>query len=248
MELTYMGHSGMMIRGQKSLFLMDYYLDENGEGNTENHGVVGEHTLAFEGRLYVLISHSHRDHFNPVVLGYCEKRGDIVYIASPDVAPKVPKNFSGDITYLAPGELYEDEQVNIHAFGSTDLGISFYVEAFEDEGTKTFFHAGDLNDWHWKEEVPPEEALGYTQAYIKELEEMRRHLYQLDLLMFPLDPRLGKDCGDGLLRFLKLFEVPLFAPMHFGDAYGVQKDFLQTHALGETRMICWERRGQTERF
>ncbi|MDL2225917.1 hypothetical protein LJC20_06995, partial [Eubacteriales bacterium OttesenSCG-928-M02] len=107
---------------------------------------------------------------------------------------------------------------------------------------------GDLNDWHWKEEVPPEEAATYTRHYIRELDTITRDVKHLDLLLFPLDPRLGQDCGDGVIRFLSLVDVACFAPMHFADDYKVQDAFKKRYNLGATRMVHWSHRGQTEVF
>ena len=38
--------------------------------------------------------------------------------------------------------------LRIHTLKSTDEGVAFLVRVKE----KTFFHAGDLNWWHWEEE------------------------------------------------------------------------------------------------
>ncbi len=45
------------------------------------------------GRLYVLISHSHGDHLNPVVFGYENCRKDVVYVVAREAQDKVPKPF-----------------------------------------------------------------------------------------------------------------------------------------------------------
>ncbi len=45
MELIYLGHSGMLVHGEKASFLMDYYLDQ-GEGRGLCHGVMDEEGLS----------------------------------------------------------------------------------------------------------------------------------------------------------------------------------------------------------
>ena len=54
----------------------------------------------------------------------------------------------------------------MQAFGSTDAGASFYIE----HKRRKIFHAGDLNNWHWNEEVAKDEACIYENQYICELE------------------------------------------------------------------------------
>lgn len=60
------------------------------------------------------------------------------------------------------GDCYADDVLRVHAFGSTDVGISFLVEA---EGKK-IFHAGDLNNWHWMDESSEVEWKGYERDYL----------------------------------------------------------------------------------
>ena len=243
MELIYLGHSGMLVHGEKASFLMDYYLDQ-GEGRGLCHGVMDEEGLSLPGRLYVLISHSHGDHLNPVVFGYENCRKDVVYVVAREAQDKVPKTLRSPVVFLEKGEAYRDELAFIRAYGSTDLGVSFYVEA---EG-KRFFHAGDLNDWHWNQEVPPEEAQGYTRAYREELAALSRDVSTLDLAMFPVDGRLGPDAANGAVAFLSAIPTRVFAPMHFGEDYRAQDGLVARGPFGGTRVIRWTRRGERASF
>ena len=70
--------------------------------------------------------------------------------------------------YIAKGASYSDDKVCIQAFGSTDVGVSWYIET---EG-KRLFHAGDLNNWHWVEECTKEESMQYEKAYLGELKDI----------------------------------------------------------------------------
>ena len=71
-----------------------------------------------------------------------------MYIFSQDILHE-EKLLSTDTVWLKKGDCYADDVLRVHAFGSTDVGISFLVEA---EGKK-IFHAGDLNNWHWMDEA-----------------------------------------------------------------------------------------------
>lgn len=108
---------------------------------------------------------------------------------------------------------YEDHNLWIKAFGSTDSGISFLIEA---EG-KRLFHAGDLNNWHWKDESTPEEVAEAEQNYLKELGDLAKATDKLDATMFPVDPRIGTDFMRGAQQFVDHIKTNIFVPMHFWD-------------------------------
>lgn len=161
MRLTYIYHSGFAIEGENFTIIIDYYRDSDGE----NDGLVHKSLLHRAGRLYVLSTHSHSDHFNPEILEWKQQHPDIQYIFSRDILENQYARFD-DAVYLSPSELYHDNELCIQAFGSTDVGCSFLIEV----AGKLVFHAGDLNNWHWKEESTMEESAEYEAAYLHELE------------------------------------------------------------------------------
>ena len=111
---------------------------------------------------------------------------------------------------------YEDHNLWIKAFGSTDSGISFLIEA---EG-KTPFPCGDLNNWHWKDESTPEEVAEAEQNYLKELGDLAKATDKLDATMFPVDPRIGTDFMRGAQQFVDHIKTNIFVPMHFLGSSG----------------------------
>ena len=46
-----------------------------------------------------------------------------------------------------------------------------------------------------------------------------RRTDRMDLVMFPVDPRLGEDYMLGAKQFVDCFQVRTFVPMHFDEAY-----------------------------
>ena len=98
------------------------------------------------------------------------------------------------------------------------------------------FHAGDLNNWHWKEESTGEEVREAENAYFSELDVISRHVGRIDLVMFPVDPRLGKDYMLGAKQFVDRFQVGTFVPMHFDNAYDKANAFQE---YAESRGICF---------
>lgn len=145
MTLDYIYHSGFAIEAEGVTVIIDYYKDSS---ETEhNRGIVHDYLLQRPGKLYVLATHFHPDHFNREILTWKEARPDIRYIFSKDIL-KSHRGKPEDATYIKKGETYEDETIRIEAFGSTDVGSSFLIHLQD----WNIFHAGDLNNWHWSEE------------------------------------------------------------------------------------------------
>lgn len=210
MRLTYIYHSGFALEAAEFTIIVDYYQDSI----SKDHGVVRDRLLHRPQKLYVLVSHGHADHFNPDVLKWREERHDITYIFSKDVKNSSKMNFE-DVFFIDKDGKYKDEILQIDAFGSTDLGVSFKIHA----DNKMIFHAGDLNNWHWNEESTSEEIKEAEDFYLRELTHVATSTPSLDIVMFPVDPRLGRDYMKGADQFMKMIPTGLFIPMHFDVAY-----------------------------
>ena len=115
MTLDYIYHSGFAIEMEGVTVIIDYYKDSS---ETEhNRGIVHDYLLQRPGKLYVLATHFHPDHFNREILTWKEQRPDIQYIFSKDILKLYVYLF-----YIKKGETYEDDTIRIDAFGSTDIG------------------------------------------------------------------------------------------------------------------------------
>lgn len=207
MKLVYIFHSGFVLEGKDCAILIDYYRDTTDRW-------VHEKFLNFSGRLYVLSSHAHPDHYNPEILKWKTDRPDIQYIFSEDIRDNQLACYH-DAVFLKKGEDWGDDKVRVKAFGSTDIGISFLLDV-ED---KRIFHAGDLNNWHWRDESTPEEVNRAEMNYLSELETIAQNTDYVDLALFPVDPRLGEDYTRGAQQFIDRIRTKQFAPMHFWKKY-----------------------------
>jgi L-ascorbate metabolism protein UlaG (beta-lactamase superfamily) len=138
-------------------------------------------------------------------------------------------------------EEYKDDNIKIKAFGSTDAGGSFYIE----HNDAKIFHAGDLNNWHWNEEVAKDESFVYENQYICELELLSEEVKEVDIAMFPLDPRLGKDFMRGGEQFIKRVKTHNLLPLHFGDNYKMIQQFEPIAHKAGTKLLKLENRGQS---
>lgn len=209
MRLVYIYHSGFVLEADGFSILIDYFKDTSPD---PAKGYVRGDLLKRTGTLYILASHFHPDHFNPEVLKWKEQKQDIQYIFSKDIL-KRRRAKAEDAIYLKKGEVYQDDRLSINAFGSTDVGVSFLIEA----GGKMIFHAGDLNNWHWKDESTPQEVAEAEGNYLKELESIAQDTPAMDLVMFPVDPRIGSDFMRGAQQFIDRIKTSIFVPMHFWE-------------------------------
>lgn len=231
MQLTYLYNSGFLLETGRVNILFDYY--------RKGQDII-RRLLASELPLYVLVSHSHADHFNPDCLGWRSKHRDVRYIFSDELSEAaIPKK--NDITYLPVGGSYVDEYLVVEAFGSTDLGCSFYLAV---DGISVF-HAGDLNNWHWTDESMPEESAAAECAYLKELQRIAKAHSSVHLAMFPVDARMGSDYARGARQFLQAVRTDIFVPMHFWNRPDKAAAFSATaHCFG-ARSFVLQRSGES---
>ena len=208
MKIKYIGHSGFSVEHETIVLIIDCCGCT--KENLESYKLDNKY-------LYILSSHAHGDHFDPNILTF--GGGKRKWIFSADIKEKVPENC--DIHFIAKGESYKDERLKVKAYGSTDEGVSFYIEL----GGFKIFHAGDLNNWHWKEEETPKDAAKNEQFFLDELSIIAGEVPSLDALMFPVDPRLGKDYDLGAEQFLDSIKVNLFIPMHFWNDFEKARAF-----------------------
>ena len=255
-RLIYIFHSGFAWLGDGYTVIMDYYRDTDDKHaaqalfrlvsglpeqteEVQPRGVVHDELLHRPGKLYVLSSHFHPDHFNKEVLEWRRQRPDIVYIFSKDIL-RHRRAAKEDAVWLKKGETYTDDTLTVHAFGSTDVGVSFLLEA---EG-KTVFHAGDLNNWHWMDESTEAEWKGAEKNFLHELDYIAERVPRMDVVMFPVDPRQGKEYMRGAGQFVGKIKTRVFVPMHFAPAFDKANAFRPFAEAGGARFVELTHAGQ----
>jgi len=210
MKLTYIYHSGFVIEASDCIIVIDFFKDSV----SRTKGIVHDLLCTTSKKIYVLVTHSHADHFNAEILEWKILNTGITYIFSKEIMDTKPVN-DKSIIFLDKLQTYHDGNISVTAYGSTDIGGSFFIRC-ED---KSIFHAGDLNNWHWDEESTAEEINEAETAYMTEINMLSKQAGILDVVMFPIDPRLGKNYMKGAQQFIEKIKVNLFAPMHFGKNY-----------------------------
>ena len=236
MRLVYIYHSGFVVEAEGFSMIIDYYKDTLPK---YDKGLVRDYFLKSAKPLYVLSSHVHPDHFNPEVLEWKKRNPSIRYIFSKDILGRRGVT-PGDACFLEKGEVFSDGCLSVRAFGSTDVGISFLIEA---EGRK-IFHAGDLNNWHWKDESIPEEVQKSEMDFFSELDDIARFTNAVDVAMFPVDPNMGTDYMLGARQFVERVQTGLFVPMHFGENYEGGMAFKECAEQSGARFFAFRQRGE----
>ncbi|MDO4158848.1 MAG: MBL fold metallo-hydrolase [Prevotellaceae bacterium] len=213
MNLTYIFHSCFMLETNQCIIVFDYWKDPE--------GVISKCLSTTNKRVYFLASHFHPDHYNSEILQMDVPNGEKIVILSHDIVKhKRARKEDADV-FLRRGETYKDDYIQIKAYGSTDVGVSFMLDI---EG-KEVFHAGDLNNWHWEHESTPQEIKKMEGDFKAILRDIRAEHPSVFLVMFPIDPRLKIDFGRGARQWLETIHTTYIAPMHFPPAQDIAMTF-----------------------
>lgn len=215
MQLTYIFHSGFVIETEKCILVFDYWMDPA--------DVMPRLLERSEKKIYFFASHFHEDHFTRKILNWKE-RYHPTYILSKDILKRRRADKEDADVWMVKGDSWSDENILVKATGSNDSGVSWIVET---EG-KRIFHAGDLCNWYARflseGEIPETiisqefgeiHPLAEEKQFLGELKDIRKVTDSFDLVLFPVDGRIGNGYTLGARQFIERFQVGLFVPMHF---------------------------------
>ena len=218
MTLTYIFHSGFVLETEKSIIVFDFWLDPE--------HLIPEFMKNAEKPVYVFSSHFHEDHFTKDIFAWRTSYPSVkfTYILSKDILKRRRANKEDADVWMAKGAEWEDDNIKVYATGSNDSGVSWIIET---EG-KHIFHAGDLNNWYAKF-LADENSSGVIlskefmlvnpekdeKRYLGELKDIAKITTHFDLVMFPIDGRIGNGYTRGGRQFIERFDTGLFVPMNF---------------------------------
>ena len=217
MKVTYLDHSGILIEIKDRYCIFDYYKGELPP-------------LDKEKDVIIFCSHSHNDHYNPLIFDLLNQRG-IRYqaILANDISDE---NRLSKIkhSFVKPDDCYQfDGGIQVETLLSNDSGVAFIVST--DEGM--IYHGGDLNDWYWEGE-PEEENQELRTIYHTEIGKIKgRHF---DVAFVPLDPRLEAHYADGLLYFLENVDCDAVFPIHYWGEPAVIQRFITEYPQYQYRI------------
>ena len=235
MTLTYIFHSGFVLETEQSILVFDYWLDPSG---------VMDSVIQSEKPMYVFSSHFHEDHFTKEIFEWKKQREGVTYILSKDIYKHRRASKEDADVWLAKGGIWSDDTISVWALGSTDSGVSWIVET-ED---KRIFHAGDLNNWYAKflsDDNPDQERysfemeevfnpIAHEKQFLGELKDIRKVADSFDVVMFPIDGRVGNGYTLGARQFIERFKVGLFVPMHFTTGFEPSEQREQSRRFSST--------------
>lgn len=198
-HITYLLNSGFIVESDADewALIFDAYRDVRGDI---------ERTLASVKKSYFFVSHAHGDHFNPSLLRYDKAAR---FFLSEDIrsvfgAVRFPTEKT---IWLEKYDGWEDDNLRVESFDSTDEGTSFLVEK---DGWR-IFHAGDFNWWHWKNDTP--DAIAFARnGFFKQMNRLEGQTF--DLAFFPADGRLEEARDWGAKEFCRRTDTRALVTMH----------------------------------
>ena len=183
-------HSGFFVELEEHYLLFDYY-----KGDIP--------LLDSQKPLYIFVSHSHHDHYNPQlksVTDYYKNRKFLVSGVE-----------DSDYTPVCADQRFSVDDVFVTTLKSTDEGVAFLVET---EG-KTIYHAGDLHLWYWDDDTQKERGDMY-ERYMSEIQKLSGR--DIDAAFLVLDSRQSeRDALLGIKLFCETANPKAIFPMHYSD-------------------------------
>ncbi len=217
MRVEFISHSCFAVDYDNALIVFDYSKDSDDNRLARMIAAKGDKPL------YFIVSHFHEDHFNPQIAEVPGAR----LLVSYDTAKR--RHIHRDIAtaILHPGEDYQDDALSLHAYRSTDVGISSLVTL--PDGT-TIYHAGDNNNWYF-----PEDEQDHIHCSLSEMEglfistvcEISKEHPSIDHVMFPLDMRLGSQAARGAFQWLRYVKTCHFYPMHCWERWDEVSELIE---------------------
>ncbi|WP_378954846.1 lipopolysaccharide heptosyltransferase II [Pelosinus sp. sgz500959] len=218
-KITHLFHSGYAVETANHFLIFDYYQPVPGKNLSITEGIITSDYLKDKKNILVFVSHNHADHFDPAVIEWAKDNPEITYILSSDVEINTSQL---NCHIVSAYEEVTAGQVRIKTFGSTDQGISFFVQL---DGL-SIFHAGDLNWWDWTGESLADRKAAEVN-FKAEIAKIAEKITTIDIAFFPVDRRMEESYSKGADYFADQFKPKLLVPMHFG------KDFDATTAFAD---------------
>ncbi|HML47659.1 MAG TPA: hypothetical protein PKE04_13020 [Clostridia bacterium] len=231
-RITYLEHSGFAVELGDLLMVFDDARGAPPPGEGLEQGHVTRAFIAKHARTFVFVSHGHGDHYDPAVYDWQDIPG-VDYVLGCDMDRKLPGR------HLAPGDVLYLPNLTVTAHASTDLGVSYLI----DTSGYTFFHAGDLNLWHWRNESTLREIEKAEQDWLTAVAPL--YGASIDFAFFPVDPRQGSLYDAGATHFVLQVKPRVFIPMHWQGRADVAMEFARRNRDKHTEVVALTVPGET---
>lgn len=198
LNIKYLGHSGFGIAMDDYYLMFDYHT-----------GGIPYECIKNAKYPIIFASHAHADHYSKKIFSAIEYNENTQFVLSDDIKT------SKKAKLVKPNDNINIRRVNIQTFDSSDQGVCFLLQY---NGIK-IFHAGDLNLWSWRNENSHKEIEAASIKYYRIVNEIMRVTQDIDVAFFPVDPRMKTRYEEGAAKFLEVFNVGHFFPMHMWGNY-----------------------------
>lgn len=206
--ITSTGHSGFTLESETHMLIFDF-----SEGHLPN--------LAMKKKLYVFVSHSHEDHYNPEIFTLCREHPNVKYVISSDIPDSEIKSHGvSEYIRVEPGmDFMLESRFRLKVLPSTDLGVAYLAGCMG----RNIFHAGDLNLWLWRG-MSESEVYGMTSRFREYTSALKN--FRIDTAFLPLDTRQGMYSFLGFDYYMKHYRIKHAIPMHFFGSSKIVDDLL----------------------
>ncbi|GHW02333.1 hydrolase [candidate division SR1 bacterium] len=248
---TYLYHSGFVIETDNSVLIFDYYRNDPANGSISD-GVINQKFFESTNKpIIVFVSHSHYDHFNPVIFEWSQFCPDITYILSADLPPlaKLGKNR----VVISPFQNRKIEKesgldLTVISIPATDAGNAYLVKV---DGM-SFYHSGDHAN-RVRTGDPKAQSEWMTQTYLNELRWLFMKVSTpINLAFVPVIAPFEGDYLSSLDLMIRHYDPKIehIVPIHLGhpgvDLLVMMSDIFE-HALemgyGE-KLLTYNYRGE----
>lgn len=231
-RITYLDHSGFAVELGDLLMVFDDARGAPPPGEGLEQGHVTRAFIEKHARCFVFVSHGHGDHYDPAIYDWQDIPG-VEYILGCDMDRKLTGR------HLSPGDVLYLPNLTVTAHASTDLGVSYLI----DTSGYTFFHAGDLNLWHWRNESTLREIEKAEQDWLAAVAPL--YGASIDFAFFPVDPRQGSLYDAGATHFVLQVKPRVFIPMHWQGRADVAMEFARRNRDKRTEVVALTVPGET---
>ncbi|MBR1858389.1 MAG: MBL fold metallo-hydrolase [Selenomonadaceae bacterium] len=201
MDITYLLNSGFLIRDDRTLLIFDDFEDP---ANVVDKIVK---TNDFDS-LYIFVSHAHFDHFGTHIRAYAHQTTRYIFSYDLKHTKRIKIFPQNNITLMKRYTEWQDDNIKVWTYDSTDVGVSFLVET---STGKRIFHAGDFNWWHWEGDTAENNTMA-ERMFKKQLKRMVG--MEADVAFFPVDGRLGNSQEMGAKEFVAKTNIKYLIAMH----------------------------------
>ena len=215
-KVTYLDNAGFVVKTDKTFYVFDYYRDPT-------HHLVKELQNNPDLPVIFFASGPYTSHYNDAIFNLAQNHNR-AYICANQVVSRIGDTEENTAT-LTAGDKIEDvlgTGTTVHAFGSTESGVSFVVKTADG---KVILHGGDLAPYHLDENSKKDNTSAMRQKFETIVNRIAEEYPTVDLAFVAVDPLVGDNYAEGVRYMVEKIDVKNLVPMHFHGKVNEACDF-----------------------